>query len=332
MTVWIDPQMQAILTRLRASPAIDFRAMPIAQARQAADAASLPWSAGAPAIASRELTIPAPGHSMRARLYLPEHLSRSEQPSSMILYIHGGGWTFGSIDTHDGTMRHLAVEAGTAVLGIDYRLAPEHPFPAPLDDVIAALGYLERGGLGQPVTAENIAIAGDSAGANLALAALLRRRDQGMATLAAGSLFYGCYAADFETRSHAAFGGGDFLLTTANMRWYWSNFLGGELQSKDSLAVPLGANLAGLPPVYLSAAGLDPLRDDTVRLAQHLANASVPFRFDHIPGVVHGCLRMARELDAARAMLAAGGEYIARCLKNKKSGGRQTWNAGHSSS
>ncbi|HEV7260336.1 MAG TPA: alpha/beta hydrolase [Bosea sp. (in: a-proteobacteria)] len=328
MQPWIDPQMETILQRMKAGPAVDFRAMPIAEARVASDTATLPWSVGAPAIESRELRIPGPGHAMRARLYVPD----GGQLSRLILYVHGGGWTFGSIDTHDGTMRGLAVEAGCPVLGIDYRLAPEHPFPAPLDDVLAAIDYVEQGGLGEPVRPGNLAIAGDSAGANLALAALIRRRDHDLAPLAAAALFYGCYEPDFGTASHAAFGGGDFLLTSANMRWYWNNFLGQEADSTASLAAPVRSDLSGLPPLYLSAAGLDPLRDDTIRLAHRLGEAGARFRFDHVPGVVHGCLRMWRELDAARAMLAAGGTYIADQLKNKKAGGNHPWNAGLSSS
>ena len=133
---------------------------------------------------------------MRARLYLPV-----EGPIvSPILYIHGGGWTFGSIDTHDGTMRNLAEAAQRPVLGIDYRLAPEHPFPAPLDDVLTAIAFVETGGLGTPISAHDMAIAGDSAGANLALAALLARRDRRLPQLASAALFYGCYAPDFTTR------------------------------------------------------------------------------------------------------------------------------------
>ncbi|MDR6869418.1 acetyl esterase [Bosea sp. BE125] len=328
MQPWIDPQMEAILERMRSGPAFDFRAAPIAEARATVDAATLPWSEGAPAIPARDLAIPTAGTAMRARLYQPE----AAPVSAVIVYAHGGGWTFGSIETHDGTMRHLAVEAGCAVLGVDYRLAPEHPFPAPLDDLMAAIAFVEQGGLGQAIPAGAIAVAGDSAGANLALAALLRRRDEGMPALSAAALFYGCYEPDFSTPSHAAFGGGDYLLTSPNMRWYWNNFLGGEPDGTLSLAAPVRSNLAGLPPLYLSAAGLDPLRDDTIGLARRLGEAGVPFRFDHVPGVVHGCLRMSRELTAAAAMLAAGGRHLADHLNDKKTGGNQPWNAGLSSS
>jgi acetyl esterase len=322
MTPFVEPQMQAILDRIRSGPQIDFKTMPIAEARRQSDAATVLWSHGAPEMAVRDLTIDAGPHEMRARLYLPV-----EGPVvSPILYIHGGGWTFGSIDTHDGTMRNLAEAAQRPVLGIDYRLAPEHPFPAPLEDVLTAIAFVETGGLGIPVSTQDLAIAGDSAGANLALAALLARRDRRLPQLACAALFYGCYAPDFTTASHREFGGGAYLLTSVNMRWYWSNFLGREGEGTTSLAAPVRYDLSGLPPLYLSAAGLDPLRDDTLHLAEKLVAFGVSFRCDHVPGVVHGCLRMTRELDSARAMIEAGADFIVSQFK-KNLGGRQSWSA-----
>jgi acetyl esterase len=307
MSIGPDPQMAAILERFAAAPAVDYKTMPIGEARRLSDAASIPWSEGAPAMATRMLAIAGEGRSMRARLYEPG----TGPLESVLVFVHGGGWTFGSIDTHDGTMRRLAVALGRPVLGFDYRLAPEHPFPAPLDDTLAAIAFVEAGGLGTPVPASRIAVAGDSAGANLALAALVHRRDAGKPALAAGALFYGCYAPDFTTASHAAFGSGTYLLSSANMRWYWTNFLGGEPDDTASLAAPVRADLSNLPPLYLSAAGLDPLRDDTVQLAARLAAAGALFRFDHVPGVVHGCLRMSREIDAAQRMIEAAGGFVA---------------------
>jgi acetyl esterase len=326
MNPFVNPQMQVILDRLRAGPQVDFKTMPIADARRQSDAATIPWSDGAPEMTVRRLTIDAGTHEMRACVYLPVEAFAA----SPILYIHGGGWTFGSIDTHDGTMRNLAKAAQRPVFGIDYRLAPEHPFPAPLDDVLTAIEFIETGGLGTPVPAHNMAIAGDSAGANLALAAMLARRDRSLPQLASAALFYGCYAPDFTTASHAEFGDGAYLLTSVNMRWYWTNFLGREGADTTSLAAPVRCDLSGLPPLYLTAAGLDPLRDDTLQLAQKLAASGVSFRCDHVPGVVHGCLRMTRELDAARAMIRAGADFIVSQFNEKKLGGTQSWSAANS--
>ncbi|MFI5015919.1 MAG: alpha/beta hydrolase [Hyphomicrobiales bacterium] len=299
--------MQPILARLRAAPAVDYRTMPMEAARKLFEETSRPWNQGGPIVPSRELRIPSSGYAMRARLYRP----RESERLPLTVFVHGGGWVFGSIDTHDGNMRRLASASSGAVLGIDYRLAPEHPFPTPLEDVLAALAYAESGALGQEVDAARLALAGDSAGANLLLAALLRRRDEGKAPLRGAALFYGCYLPLFTTPSHASLGNGDYLLTTEMMRWYWRQFLGAEGFDTKSLAAPYRADLAGLPPLYLLAAGLDPLLDDTVMLAEKLARAGIDFRFDHVPGVVHGYLRMAGELSAARRSIEAAGRFLA---------------------
>jgi acetyl esterase len=311
MSPFVHPQMARILAEIAAVPGVDFKTMPIAQARALSDANSIAWSRGAPAMHARDLELPGAVGPLRGRLLHPA----PERRLPIIVFVHGGGWTFGSIDTHDGTMRNLAVASGCAILGFDYRLAPENPYPAPLDDTLAAIDFVERGGLGAQVDPARWAIAGDSAGATLALSAMIHRREQGRQLPAAAALFYGCYAPDFETRSHARFGEG-YLLTTVNMRWYWRNYLGSAFDAPPPLATPLNADVAGLPPTYLAAAGLDPLADDTGRLAERLAAAGVAFRYDHVPGVVHGCLRMSRELDLARAMIGSAGAFVAERLEH----------------
>ncbi|MGN6097821.1 MAG: alpha/beta hydrolase [Bosea sp. (in: a-proteobacteria)] len=305
MSAFVHPQMARILAGFAAAPGVDFKTLPIAEARASADAASIAWNDGAPEIAARETAVRVDGASLRGRLYHP----KPGTTLPVIVYVHGGGWTFGSVDTHDGTMRTLAAASGFAVFGFDYRLAPEHPYPIPLDDTLGAIAFALAGALGPDVDTRRWALAGDSAGATLALAALIQRRDAGLALPAAAALFYGCYAPDFETGSHARFGEG-YLLTTANMRWYWRNYLGAALDAPPPLAAPLHADLAGLPPLYLAAGGLDPLADDTLRLADRLAAAGGAFRHDHVPGVVHGCLRMSRELAPAQAMIDAAAAYI----------------------
>jgi acetyl esterase len=313
-----DPHMLAILERLRAAPAVDYARIQIAEARAIFDQASAAWREPAlPVSHVEDLAIPTPAGSMRARLYRP-----AEGPLPLVIYVHGGGWTFGSVDTHDVEMRHLAHFSGAAVLGFDYRLAPKHPFPAGLDDVLEAIAFAETGGLGESVDPQVIALAGDSAGANLALAALIARRETGKRMPITAALFYGCYAPDFSTESHARLGDGSYLLSTERMHWYWRNFLGQRDEAEPgSLAVPLDADLSGLPPLYLNAAGLDPLLDDTLNLCRRLAAAGADFRFDFVPGVVHGFLRMARDLPAARGALAAAGAYLAERLNTSPLGG-----------
>lgn len=304
----VDPAMQAILEVMRKGPAIDLRALPIAEARVSFETQQIPWSWSPESMAEvREIVIPAQAGSLRARLYLPT----GQAGLPVVIFAHGGGWTFGSIDTHDGTMRMLASASGAAVLGIDYRLAPEHPFPAPLEDILSALAFVEAGKLGMACDAGRIALAGDSAGANLALGAMIARRDLGGAVPLTAALFYGCYAPIFDTDSHARLGDGTYLLRTEMMRWYWANFLGPFAPEKAPAAcAPLSAELAGLPPLYLNAAGLDPLLDDTMMLSARLAKAGVRHRLDIWPGVVHGFLRLARELPMARLALTEAGHYL----------------------
>ncbi len=301
-------EMAAILAGLAAAPAVDLRAMPIGEARATFVRNQIGWSWAPAAMAeTREMVAPGAAGPLAARLHRPP--GAGDLP--VILYVHGGGWTFGSIDTHDGVMRCLALASGCAVLGFDYRLAPEHPFPAPLDDVLAVLAHVEAGGLGPGFDRRRIALAGDSAGATLSLGALIARRDAGLPPPATATLFYGCYAPIFDTPSHARNGDGRYLLRTEMMRWYWSNFLGScAAEDAPGACAPLNAELSGLPPLYLNAAGLDPLLDDTSLLAARLAAAGARFRLDVFPGVVHGFLRFARELAAAREAIAAAGAHL----------------------
>lgn len=316
MTVEVDPLMAAILEEIRARPAIDLKSLPMAEARERFMEGQLPFLSPPPAVASvTEIEVPGAAGPMRARLCLPER----DRLLPVILYLHGGGWTFGSIDSHDRVLRSLAIHSGAAVLGIDYRLAPEHPFPAPLDDALSAIAHIRRGGLGGAILADRLALAGDSAGANLALGALVALRDRRLPMPATAGLFYGCYAPDFDTESNRRFGDGTYLLSTVNMRWYWRNFLGACPESEAPPAcAPLRADLSGLPPLYLNAAGLDPLLDDSTLLAGRLAHAGNRFTLDVFPGVVHGFLRFARDLPAGEAALRTAGAHLGHHLKSRK--------------
>lgn len=303
----LRPEMAEIVAEARAVPALDHRTTPLAQQRRAVEMAAAAWNTPvAPCAGVIDLEIPTPAGRLRARLYRPEAAALDR----VVLYAHGGGWTFGSIDTHDGVTRRLAAALRLPVLSIDYRLAPEHPHPAPMQDAMAGFAFLEAGGVGSPVRAERIVVAGDSAGAQTMLAALLARRDAGLPSAAAGLLFYGCLAPDFDTDAHRAFGVDErFLLSTERMRWYWANHLGGA--AEPGLAAPLFADLAGLPPLFLDAASHDCLRDDTLRLAGRLAEAGQPHRLHVTEGVTHGYLRFARRLPAVAETLAAAAAFVA---------------------
>jgi len=311
MTIAVDPDMLPILEAMRAAPPIDYTAMPIAEAREVFQRGMAPWVALAPPnLVVDEMMVPGATAPLRARLYRP-----TAEKLPLIVFVHGGGWTFGSIDSHENEMRYLALASGCAVLGFDYRLAPEFPFPAPLDDVLALIDAVRGGALGDLAEAGHLAVAGDSAGANLALGCLLALRMAGKPLPAAAGLFYGCFAPTFDDESHRLFGDGAFGLTTARMRWYWGNFLGAAAAAPPLFAAPLGADFSGLPPLYLMAAGLDPLRDDTPALAARLKAAGVEHRTVEIPGVIHGFLGRAPKLPIAQKAVAEAGAFLAAKLK-----------------
>lgn len=307
MTPYIDPDMLPILTAMRAAPPVDYRAMPIEVARDVFEQGMAPWVALSPQnLVVDDLSLPGAAGLLRARLFRP-----SAEKLPLIVFVHGGGWTFGSVDSHQNEMRYLALKSGCAVLGFDYRRGPETPFPGPLDDVLAVIDTVRAGALEERADAGRLALAGDSAGANLALGALLALRDAGKPLPAAAGLFYGCFAPVFDTQSHRLFGDGAFGLTTERMRWYWGNFLAGSAGAPPPNAAPLGADLGGLPPLYLMAAGLDPLRDDTLVLAERLKAIGAAHEVLVVPGVIHGFLGRAPRLPAAQNALAEAGVFLA---------------------
>lgn len=225
-----------------------------------------------------------------------------------ILFVHGGGWRFGDLDTHDSLMRNLGAHVGARVVGVDYRRAPETPYPGAIDDCLRTVRWM-RDDLG----IRRIVIAGDSAGASLALSAGIALAKADAPLPDALVLMYGCFAPEFDTDSHAAFGDGRFGLSTNSMRRYWDGYLGETDRAAYTREIDEG--LAGLPPVLLGIAGLDPLRDDGYRLADRLTRADVPFRIELWPGCHHGFLQLPATLASVEAAFAGLAKALA-ALRN----------------
>lgn len=229
----------------------------------------------------RNVEVPGAAGPIAARLYHP-------QPGAVLpaaILMHGGGWVIGTLDTHDGLARVIAREAGCAVLSLDYRLAPEHPFPAPLDDCIAAVAALPELAPGLGVDAARYALVGDSAGGNLAAAAALALRGKAQPPRVQ-VLFYPVIDADFETASYRANAAGGFL-SNEMMRFFWDAYVGsGE---PHELAAPIRvADLSGAAPACVILAGNDPLHDEGFAYAVKLREAGVSTDLHDYAGGIHG--------------------------------------------
>jgi acetyl esterase len=298
-------------------PLPDATLLPPAEGRALADRVNRRWNVDLPALARKDAAVVEADADLGSADCPLLILTPSGASGGTILYVHGGGFAFGSPQSHERCASVLAIEAGMSVVMPDYRLAPEHPFPLGLTDVVACLRAVLAGAMATLDTRPLI-VAGDSAGANLALAAMLHEHEAGRPLPDGSLLFYGNYSADLSGDSYRRFADGPGL-TTARMARYWAWYAGERDIARDALACPLAASdqaLAAMPPLYLMAAGVDPLFSDSVRLQARLAALGRPETLDIVPGVTHGFLQATRELAAAREALARAGQ-AARTIKTK---------------
>ena len=233
--------------------------------------------------------IPRAGGSVPVRVYWP---AGAEEPSPCVIYIHGGGFMKGDLESSDTVAWGLADQTGAVVVSVDYRLAPENPYPAAFDDCYAVLTEIAANGGAYRVDPGRVAVCGDSAGGNLSAAVSLAARDRGGPRIAAQALIYPCLTDERESpsyRSHADTPG----LTSDAMGDYWEWYLAGsERPCQDPYAVPLKASdLANLPPAYIHIAEVDPLADDGRSYADRLGEAGVPAEFHCAEAMIHGFLR-----------------------------------------
>ena len=253
------------------------------------------------AVARGDAWIALPGRELLVRMYRPR-----AGTLPVIVYLHGGGWVAGSVATHDGTCAALAADADAVVASVHYRRAPESPYPAPNDDAYAALRWIAANAAPLNVDASRLAVAGDSAGAHLALGTAIEARDRGGPRLRFQLFVYPAVEPRFDTRSYREHAVSP-TLTRDDMMWYWSQYLPPGSDDGGARAVPTRDSLADLPPAHVVVAELDPLHDDGVALAARLDAAGTRATLVTVPGLVHGFLRAAPYAAAARAAQAALG-------------------------
>ena len=283
----LDADMQAIIDLLNAGPMPSMEEMGV-EGMRAAMLASIP--AGEPEAVARveSLTFPGPGGAVPVRVYTPSQESRLPA----LVYFHGGGWVLGNLETHDATCRALARRAACVVVAIDYRLAPEHEFPAAFDDCLAAVQWVVANATDLGIDPSRVAVGGDSAGGNLTAAVTLANRDRGGPPLCHQLLIYPVTDSRRNTPSYRQNAEG-YLLTADSMRWFWELYLGEKSEGANPLASPLrAADLQGLPAATVITAEFDPLRDEGEAYAEQLAAAGVPVDCRRYDGVTHGFAAM----------------------------------------
>ena len=242
--------------------------------------------------------IDGPGGDLGLRLYRP----RCNEPPPLLVYLHGGGWVIGDLDIQDGLCRALANRTGCALLSVDYRLAPEHPFPAAVEDSWAALEWVAANGAQLEVDPSRLGIAGDSAGGNLAAVAAVRSRDRGGPGLSVCVLL--CPVTDCRTDDRSMLELADgYFLTRERMAWYWDQYAPPGIDRTSAELSPLRADLCGLAPTVVVTAGLDPLRDQGVDFARACSAAGVDTMLLHQAGTIHGFLGFQAALARSRSAL-----------------------------
>jgi acetyl esterase len=293
----LDPQARAFLDQLDELGVPGIGELPPAEARAAGDAASAAVFGPVVEVPCEDTTIPGPGGAIPVRVYRP-----GDGPAPVFLYFHGGGWVLGSLTTHHGVCATLARLSGSVVCSVDYRLAPEHRYPAALDDAWAATTWAaehaeEIGGL-----TGALAVGGDSAGGNLAAICALRARDVEL-PLALQVLVYPVTDADLDTSTYREFADGYFL-TRFGMEWFWDHYLPhGDRFVPD--ASPLrAADVGGTAPALVITAGFDPLRDEGEAYARRLEEAGVPVTLTRYDRMIHGFYRMPGVMSVANDALA----------------------------
>lgn len=300
----LDPDIRRFVTDVQQSYARHpgFDALPLPERRSVAEIVRAPWRAGGPAMErSVDTTIAA----VRARIHIP-----LKAPTlGAMLYLHGGGWTMFSIDTHDRLMREYALRSGAVVVGIDYSLSPEAKFPAALDEVVAALEWLAGQGAAYGIDPARLAIGGDSAGANLAVAAALKLREKGGPGLRAMLLNYGAFSPE-STPSFERYGGPRYMLTPAEMQYFWSNYTSGPGELSNPLVAPYRADLHGLPPAYFCIAACDILADGNRAMAARCSAAQVPCEQHVYAGATHSFLEAVSIAPLADSALAEASRWL----------------------
>lgn len=306
MTQHIDPHVRDMLDAAAAMNLPRLETLPPPQAREMFRAMRNPADTGPQTVSARDLQVDGAAGKVGARLYTPEGAT-STGPG--VIYFHGGGWVIGDLDTHDAFCRRLAEQSGARVLSVDYRLAPENPFPASHDDCLAATRWAfdHAGEIGFDPRA--IAVAGDSAGGNLAASVAIDLKSDPQRRLKFQALFYPVASTTTDTPSYESLAEGHFL-TRSGMQWF-IGALGPAAAGHPRVHLLKAEDLSGLPPAYVTTAGFDPLKDEGAAFAQALEAAGVKVEHREYGGFIHGFYAMPMAVPAVEGAITDAAQAIA---------------------
>jgi acetyl esterase len=298
----LDPQMKALLDQLTASGGKPFHAGSPHEARAGINAL-IGLVAGPPEKVERveDRKIPGPGGQIPIRIYTPAGAA----PIGALVYFHGGGWVVGDIASHDVLCRSLANGSGCLTISVDYRLAPEHKFPAAAEDSYAATKWVADNAAALAVDPTRIAVGGDSAGGNLAAVVSQMARDRGGPQIKFQLLIYPATDWAHEYASQREFTEDGYILSRADMVWFYGHYMNSDADRTNPYLSPgCAKNLAGLPSAFVTTCAVDPLRDEGEAYAEALKKAGVTVKSKRYPGVCHGFMMMPGVVDAAKAGIA----------------------------
>jgi len=314
----LDPQVEAMLAQLAENPAPKLWEMPVADARATYEAMSgLLDPTDTPIGKTEDISIPGPAGDIPARVYTPIAGGGSALPC--LVFFHGGGFVIGNLSTHDALCRTLANEAGVRVVAVDYRLAPENAYPAAADDCYAAAKWVEANAGTLDIDPNAIAVAGDSAGGNLAAVVCQMAKAKKGPQIAFQLLIYPTTdftnADQWGSRNEFAEG---YFLEKETMRWFEEQYMGGhDAARSEPFASPLSSDdLSGLPPAYVITAGFDPLRDEGKAYADALNAAGTKAEYIDYPGMIHGFFNMQGALDVSREAVKVAAKKLAEALEH----------------
>ncbi len=308
----VDPQIQALLDLGAGVPATNTLSVPVARAQYEGRIRLMAPSAAVAAVTER--TIAGPGGDLRLRVYRPA----GQGPFPLLAFFHGSGFVLCSLDTHDGMCRNLCAGAGCIVVSVDYRLAPEHKYPAGLDDCVFATRWIAEHGGDLEGDARRLGVCGDSAGGNMAAATALRLRDENGPRLIGQLLIYP--VTDYHspgTQSYRDNAEG-YGLTRDTMIWFWDHYLRQPADAADPYASPLRArDLSRLPPALVVTAEYDPLRDEGEYYAEKLRQAGTPAITQRWDGMNHGFFFWVGRVDKAGAAMAESCRWLRRVFEQE---------------